>query len=49
MVIWKSTPLDSPLFEMDSDRGIEYWGCKAVMATFTVGGDIADQIGRAHV
>ena len=46
MVIWKSTPLDSPLFEMDSDRGIEYWGCKAVMATFTVGGDIADLVPR---
>ena len=46
MVIWKSTPLDSPLFEMDSDRGIEYWGCKAVMATFTVGGDVADLVPR---
>lgn len=46
MVIWKSTPLDAPLFEMDSDRGIEYWGCKAVMATFTVGGDIADLVPR---
>lgn len=44
MVTWKSTPLDAPLFEMDSDRGIEYWGCKAVMATFTVGGEIADLV-----
>ena len=44
MVTWKSTPLDSPLFQMDPERGIEYWGCKAVMATFTVGDDIADLV-----
>jgi len=44
MVTWKSTPLDSPLYEMDSGRGIEYWGCKAVMATFTVGGDVAELV-----
>ena len=46
MVTWKSTPLDSPLFQMDSERGIEYWGCRAVMATFTVAGDIADLVPR---
>lgn len=46
MVTWKSTPLDAPLFQMDPERGIEYWGCKAVMATFTVGGDIADLVPR---
>jgi acetoacetate decarboxylase len=44
MVTWTSTPLDAPLFQMDPDRGIEYWGCKAVMATFTVGGDITDLV-----
>ena len=46
MVTWKSTPLDSPLFQMDSERGIEYWGCRAVMATFTVAGDISDLVPR---
>jgi acetoacetate decarboxylase len=44
MVTWKSTPLDSPLFQMDPERGIEYWGCKAVMATFTVGDEVADLV-----
>jgi acetoacetate decarboxylase len=44
MVTWKSTPLDAPLFQMDPARGIEYWGCRAVMATFTVGGDVADLV-----
>lgn len=46
MVIWKSTPLDAPLFQMNSDRGIEYWGCKAVIATFTVAGDVSDLVPR---
>jgi acetoacetate decarboxylase len=46
MVTWTSTPLDAPLFQMDPDRGIEYWGCKAVMATFTVGGDVAEFVPR---
>ena len=44
MVTWKSTPLDAPLFQMDPARGIEYWGCKAVMATFTVGDTVADLV-----
>jgi len=46
MVMWKSTPLDSPLYQLESERGIEYWGCKAVMATFTVGGDVASLLPR---
>jgi acetoacetate decarboxylase len=46
MVTWKSTPLDAPLFQMDPARGIEYWGCRAVMATFTVAGDVADLVPR---
>jgi acetoacetate decarboxylase len=46
MVIWKSTPLDAPLFQMSSERGIEYWGCKAVVATFTVAGDVSDLVPR---
>ncbi len=40
----KSTPLDSPLFEMDVDRGIEYWGCRAVIATFTIGCAVGDLV-----
>jgi len=46
MVTMKSTPLDAPLFRMDSERGIEYWGCRAVMAGFTVAGDVGDLIPR---
>ncbi len=46
MVTWKSTPLDSPLFQMDSERGIEYWGCRAVMVTFTVAGNVTDLVPR---
>lgn len=46
MVTTKSTPLDAPLFQMDPDRGVEYWGCKAVMAAFTVAGDVADLVPR---
>ncbi|MHB1716899.1 MAG: acetoacetate decarboxylase family protein [Acidimicrobiales bacterium] len=46
MVTMKSTPLDAPLFQMDPERGIEYWGCRAVMAAFTVGGDVADLVPR---
>jgi acetoacetate decarboxylase len=44
MVTMKSTPLDAPLFQMDTERGIEYWGCRAVMAGFTVRDDISDLI-----
>src|ERR1019366_8756215 len=46
MVIWKSTPLDAPLFQMDPERGIEYWGCRAVIAGFTVAGDVSDLVPR---
>ncbi len=37
----KSTPLDAPLYQMNAERGIEYWGCRAVLATFTVTGHAA--------
>ena len=46
MVTMKSTPLDAPLFRMDPERGIEYWGCRAVMAGFTVSGDVGDLVPR---
>jgi len=46
MVTMKSTPLDAPLFQMNAERGAEYWGCRAVMAGFTVGGDVADLVPR---
>jgi acetoacetate decarboxylase len=35
MTTIKSMPLDAPLYQMDAERGIEYWGCRGVMATFT--------------
>ncbi len=41
MATWKSTPLDAPLFQMDAERGIEYWGCRAVLATFTLTEEVA--------
>lgn len=44
MVTWKSTPLDAPLFQMDAERGIEYWGCRAVLATFTLTEEVADLV-----
>jgi acetoacetate decarboxylase len=40
----RGTPLDAPLYEIDPERGGEYWGCKAVTAIFTVDGQIADII-----
>lgn len=46
MVTIESTPLDSPLFRMDAQRGIEYWGCRAVIATFTVADGVADLLPR---
>ena len=46
MVTMKSTPLDAPLFQMDPERGIEYWGCRAVIAGFTVAGDVSDLVPR---
>ncbi|HUY85833.1 MAG TPA: acetoacetate decarboxylase family protein [Acidimicrobiales bacterium] len=44
MVTVKSTPLDSPLYQMDPERGVEYWGCRAVMAGFIVAGDVSDLV-----
>ena len=38
----RSTPLDSPLYELDPQRGVEYWGCRALIALFTLAGDIAE-------
>lgn len=44
MVTETSTPLHAPLFSIDVERGIEYWGCSAVLATFTIDGDVADLV-----
>ncbi len=50
MVNLKSAPLDAPLYQMDADRGIEYWSCKAVIAAFTVAGHVDDLVPRGlHV
>lgn len=46
MVNLMSTPLDSPLFRMDTERGIEYWNCRAVLASFTVASNVADLVPR---
>lgn len=42
MVTITSTPLDAPLFQMDAERGIEYWNCRALVAAFTVEDDLGD-------
>lgn len=36
----KGIPFDSPLYEVDEDRGIEYRNCEAITAFFTIGGDV---------
>ncbi|MBS1849165.1 MAG: acetoacetate decarboxylase family protein [Actinobacteria bacterium] len=41
-----STPLDAPLFRIDTERGIEYWGCKAVLAAFTLTEPVDDLVPR---
>ena len=46
MTTLRSTPLDAPLYQMDSERGIEYWGCRAVMAAFTVTDRAIDLVPR---
>lgn len=40
----KGIPFDSPLYEIDEDRGIEYRNCKAVTALFTLKNDPGDLI-----
>lgn len=38
----KGIPFDSPLYEVDPEVGIEYRNCEAVMAAFTIEGNVAD-------
>ncbi len=50
MVTVKGTPIDAPLYEMDEARGVEYWGCRGVVAGFTVAGDVSSILPRGlHV
>lgn len=44
MVKLTGTPMDAPLYRVDTDRGVEYWGCRAVMAAFALSGDLSDLI-----
>lgn len=44
MVTIKGIPLDAPLYEIDSERGVEYWGCEAIAAFFLIDGDVGDLI-----
>ena len=46
MVTVKGTPIDAPLYEMDAERGAEYWGCKGVVVGFTVAGDLSPILPR---
>lgn len=38
----RSMPLDSPLYELDPLRGVEYWGCRALIALFSIACDISE-------
>lgn len=38
----KGIPFDSPLYEIDEDRGIEYRNCKAITALFTIKNDVSE-------
>ncbi|MDH5816071.1 MAG: acetoacetate decarboxylase family protein [Candidatus Nezhaarchaeota archaeon] len=40
----KGIPFDSPLYEIDEERGIEYRGCRAITAFFTIRSDVKDLI-----
>ncbi len=44
MVKLRGTPLDAPLYQIDTDRGVEYWNCRAVMAAFSIGEDVSDLV-----
>ncbi len=44
MVTAKSMPLDAPLYQIDPERGVEYWNCRLVAAAFVVDGDVADLV-----
>ena len=46
MVTVRSTPLDAPLFQIDPARGVEYWGCRAVLAAFEIAGDVSALVPR---
>ncbi|AIY89526.1 acetoacetate decarboxylase family protein [Geoglobus acetivorans] len=38
----RGIPFDSPLYEVDEDRGIEYVNCEAITAFFTIKGDVSE-------
>ncbi|HUY65108.1 MAG TPA: acetoacetate decarboxylase family protein [Acidimicrobiales bacterium] len=40
MVKITGIPFDSPLYEIDAERGVQYVGCEALAAVFTVAGEV---------
>ncbi len=40
----KGIPFDSPLYEVDEERGVEYRNCEAITAFFTVRGDVEEML-----
>lgn len=38
----KGIPFDSPLYEVDEERGVEYRNCEAIVGFFTIKGDVSD-------
>ena len=44
MVADGGIPIDAPLYEVDLERGAEYWDCKAIATVFTISQDVSDLI-----
>jgi acetoacetate decarboxylase len=40
--VLKGIPFDSPLYEVDLERGVEYRNCKAITALITIKNDVSD-------
>lgn len=38
----RGIPFDSPLYEVDEEKGIEYRNCEGIVAFFTIEGDVSD-------
>jgi hypothetical protein len=36
----KGIPFDAPLYEVDNERGVEYWNCEGITVLFTVKGPV---------
>lgn len=46
MVSGDGIPLDAPLYRLPAGHGAQYWGCRAVLASFTLAGPVDDLLPR---